>query len=1820
MNKLLLLFFLSWLFPTAEIDKQDEILIPDEVAMCGTLEIDLNNEALVTVLVNNGNWSNPGTWSTGQVPGPADQVRIQDNFTVILDMQNVTIRQLTINGTLKVNRNQDVNLTSDWIVVNGQTAMLDWGTATDRYTGNAVITLNGNDENYSYAGMLGNKFLGVMGGATLEMHGVSKRSWTKLNQKADIGANQITLLDAVDWSVGDQIVIASTDFDPHEAEKRTITAISSNSKTLTLDAPLTYMHWGTLQSYKNGAFSLDERAEVGLLTRNIKIQGNQNSATTLFGGHVMGMVSSSMKVSGVQFYRMGQAGKLGRYPFHWHLVKDATNQYIKNSTIEKSYNRAITVHGTDNVVVEDNVAYDHIGHGFFLEDASETGNQFIGNLGLVSRVPTVAQAIEKHDITLRKGRNMSPATFWITNNENSFDGNVAAGSEGTGFWFITPEYDFAGRRPTVNLFEQPFTKFDNNVAHSNLGLGVAFNGEFIFVDSVDVLNTTKTVAPNPHFYNNLIYKNEGNGLWTLTRAAVYENFIFADNGASTFHVFHQTFKNNLFVGRSANYGTLVGAEDIALGYNLPNDLVIQRKSRFNAFAFYDGPLGIEDCHFDGFNDDNSQIMQILGAAVVSTSNYNRNVTFGPDVDPSKILSYLSTGRDGFRGINHSDGNNTTVYNDLDASMTGKVGAYSVKIVPPNTVYPYDLDYFREPGATAEDDWDAWYNPTAKFGIIEAKGVTVPNKETNIYTTRVKNGQKVTTSLEDASKANANHWKTLNIMNGGYDYIIQPTEVSKSYRSMKLSNVGPGEYVDVNIVNVPNAVSIEKFVANDPEPLVPYGSVLALRNQTAQTGYVVDDNTIYLRYVATNENDVYGTSYRTAESVLFNVIWTDALAESWYNQKAVPIAEYNTGVDSRGSLSQSGDLPLSTITASGNNEFNVFSVYSDNDNTIEYTDYKLNIGHQVWTGAPTLNINFGGNWAPQVWIRDETTYHYLGLLNNGNNTLSLAGLPSKLWDVNQILLRFYEDKKIGNGPSPTLINIHEITLGTGQGDSDGDGIIDEDELTQCRNPSDAADLGFDFTTSDLGWSKHNVTAQNFTSRENWVMRVDFQTDPRIEKTGLDFQGTDFSEIHVRFKSQRAQNVDLFWATAANPTFDATRSASYYYASTSEEWDVAVFDMSNDPAWTTANITKLRFDMPSSATARVHTTIDYIRTENGTFVSTVASGSCASGAEFEATVTNPDPSDTFQWQYKDTDQNWIDVVGETGETTTLLITSTNINQPHRIRVSRNGCEQFSTPVISTITAVPPTVVMPPNSSVCQTNGLVSLSATPEGGEWTGNGVVGNAVYINAGGPAMSLAGINWLADVYNNGGTPYSYPPNTAIENSAFEPLYRTERNNSGSLEYDIPVTNGDYYVQLHFAEAWPTAHTAGVRVFDIEVEGNTLASNYDIFATAGANTAALVTYTATVTDGSIDIDLTAVVQNPKINAISILPRSFDPSSTVLATQTLTYDYTDQVTGCSASGASTITVTAGPDVTAFGSTSICAGSAVSLQGFTNTTGTTINYAWYVAGTNVPISNLQNPVVAPTNDTDYECEVTVDGCTSLRSGIVSITMNPTNEICGSAKALLEGPFSGSFMADDLKENGLLPLAEPYTGLGYSLMTNAGQTTSAAELSGNGTNDDIVDWVLVQIRDKNDPSIIEYHTVMLLEQDGDVVTIENGRKTNVFSFSLPHDSYYLSIIHRNHLPVMTATPVAFNGVPTMIDFTSPSMATYGNGARKELTPALWGLISGDADNNNIVNASDRSTTWNYRNQTGYLLQDVTLDGTVNAADRSETWNNRNLFGTIDK
>src|SRR5690606_32232397 len=186
---------------------------------------------------------------------------------------------LTISGKLAFADESDLALTTEWIMVHGE---LEIGTAEKPFTHRATITLTDNVKGEQLMGM-GDRGI-MLSGGTLNLHGNRSNAWTKLAATAEAGSSNIEVLEASQGQVGDEIVLASTDYDAHQAEKRRITAISGNR--ITLDRPLEYMHFGKI------TFGVDERGEVGLLTRNIRIEASADAEQSFFGGHIMAMVTS----------------------------------------------------------------------------------------------------------------------------------------------------------------------------------------------------------------------------------------------------------------------------------------------------------------------------------------------------------------------------------------------------------------------------------------------------------------------------------------------------------------------------------------------------------------------------------------------------------------------------------------------------------------------------------------------------------------------------------------------------------------------------------------------------------------------------------------------------------------------------------------------------------------------------------------------------------------------------------------------------------------------------------------------------------------------------------------------------------------------------------------------------------------------------------------------------------------------------------------------------------------------------------------------------------------------------------------------------------------------------------------------------------------------------------------------------------------------------------------------------------------------------------------------------------------------------------------
>ena len=113
---------------------------------------------------------------------------------------------------------------------------------------------------------------------------------------------------------------------------------------------------------------------------------------------------------------------------------------------------------------------------------------------------------------------------------------------------------------------------------------------------------------------------------------------------------------------------------------------------------------------------------------------------------------------------------------------------------------------------------------------------------------------------------------------------------------------------------------------------------------------------------------------------------------------------------------------------------------------------------------------------------------------------------------------------------------------------------------------------------------------------------------------------------------------------------------------------------------------------------------------------------------------------------------------------------------------------------------------------------------------------------------------------------AHRPGNAIADTDADSLYQTELY-GGDLSFDVAVENGTYDLTLHFAEV--VHGSAGSRVFDVAVQGQTVADGFDIYDEVGGNTAYTMTVEdVEVTDGSLSISTTTQQDNTKISGFEL----------------------------------------------------------------------------------------------------------------------------------------------------------------------------------------------------------------------------------------------------------------------------------------------------------------------------------------------------------------
>lgn len=518
-----------------------------------------------------------------------------------------------------------------------------------------------------------------------------------------VADNQIVVANAEGWNVDDEITIAASELEANvfnAAAVQHFKIINKSANVLTLDADITHKVLGdapylyddanNLRVYdygektgdvfvagslgaryqaklagltdqdgyslferitaKHGAplNKLDERTEVANKSRNIRFVGDQTPAikNAQRGMHMMFMASpGDIHVDGIEIINGGRLGQLGRYPFHWHWAFDAAGDFIRNASIHDNFNRCITVHRTQNVIVEKNVCINTVGHAYFLEDGDETGNQFIDNIAILTTPPLVGSELLASDIIFKNstGRISGPAAYWVANPDNIFIGNVAS-SSGSGYWFAFKDatHNIAASQAAMDT---TFSVFSGNSSHHTID-GVILDGppngpcannprNDCSNNSADENNRSGDHHISPLNPDSNRYAGAGNvGLMVMDDVRSYKStefalwlagnnlisathMILADSRVAAGLVFSQYLSNSLLIGASP---ALSAPEYAVLSAN---------QEQVAGILLYDGPSRFDKLHFADFNDVNRPTVpfRLFGAASQRSQQFARDISF-----------------------------------------------------------------------------------------------------------------------------------------------------------------------------------------------------------------------------------------------------------------------------------------------------------------------------------------------------------------------------------------------------------------------------------------------------------------------------------------------------------------------------------------------------------------------------------------------------------------------------------------------------------------------------------------------------------------------------------------------------------------------------------------------------------------------------------------------------------------------------------------------------------------------------------------------------------------------------------------------------------------------------------------------------------------------------------------------------------------------------------------------------------------------------------------------------------------------------------------
>lgn len=236
-------------------------------------------------------------------------------------------------------------------------------------------------------------------------------------------------------------------------------------------------------------------------------------------------------------------------------------------------------------------------------------------------------------------------------------------------------------------------------------------------------------------------------------------------------------------------------------------------------------------------------------------------------------------------------------------------------------------------------------------------------------------------------------------------------------------------------------------------------------------------------------------------------------------------------------------------------------------------------------------------------------------------------------------------------------------------------------------------------------------------------------------------------------------------------------------------------------------------------------------------------------------------------------------------------------------------------------------------------------------------------------------------------------------------------------------------------------------------------------------------------------------------------------------------------------------------------------------------------------------------------------------------SVTLNIYNIFLeGSIHFYCEG--GCPLMNNPLWEDDLIPIVEPFTALGYTFVNGGNGVIISDETLSTPDPISVVDWLFIELRDVDDPSVIIATQAVLVNRQAVIIDVNEEYIT--FS-NLPSSSFYLTIRHRNHFGIRTLNPItiATNGEQINIDINDNLEFLGGDLAMKTIN-GVRVMIAGDANGDGQINSVDKNDFWRVENGNPYdyfdTKADFNLDGAVNSVDKNAYWRvNNSMIEQVD-